>query len=279
MTTPHTTTAEAILAQTGPLGFDAPADGGAEAPEAPAEAAPAVEAPEDTGDAPAEPQAAEEAPGQDAEAPAKRPSWSQAMEAVKALDPGAADLMKGMHADYTRKTQELAQLRKELQAERAALLSVRKELPDDMPQYDPWDEASVMARVERAAQERINQMTEAVQREYEARQAEQAYQGFLEEHPEFQTDTELRTEVQQMLEANSALDLETAYWAARGRRSKAQAAEAAERKRAERAAKRQAAQAIGVPRRGATAPKASRADIRKMSAADLYRMAQQMHGK
>jgi hypothetical protein len=272
VTTPnHQTTAEAVLAQTGPLGFDAPADAlpPAEAAEV-VTAAPVVEAPEVTSDAPDAPESAD--------APPKRPSWSSALESVKELDPGAADLMKGMHADYTKKTQELAALRKELQAERAALLSVRKDLPEDMPQYDPWDEASVMARVERAAQERINQMTEAVQREYEARQAEQSYQGFVEEHPEFQTDEGLRGEVQSLLEANEALDLETAYWAAKGRRGKVEAAAQAEKRRAKRSADRQAAQAVGVPRRGATAPAASRADIKRMSATDLYRLAQQMHG-
>jgi hypothetical protein len=272
VTTPnHQTTAEAILAQTGPLGFDAPADAlpPAEAAEV-VTAAPVVEAPEVTSDAPDAPESAE--------APPKRPSWSSALESVKELDPGAADLMKGMHADYTKKTQELAALRKELQAERAALLSVRQDLPEDMPQYDPWDEASVMARVERAAQERINQMTEAVQREYEARQAEQSYQGFVEEHPEFQTDEGLRGEVQSLLEANESLDLETAYWAAKGRRGKVEAAAQAEKRRAKRSADRQAAQAVGVPRRGATAPAASRADIKRMSATDLYRLAQQMHG-
>tara|TARA_R100001480_G_scaffold11968_5_gene20749 strand:+ start:681 stop:1472 length:792 start_codon:yes stop_codon:yes gene_type:complete len=262
VTTPnHQTTAEAVLAETGPLGFD----GEDAAPEA-VEAAPAVE---DTADAPAEAE----------EAPTKRPSWSEALESVKGLDPGAADLMKGMHADYTRKTQELAALRKELQAEREALLSVRQDLPDDMPQYDPWDEKSVMARVERAAQARINEMTEAVQREYEARQAEQAYQGFVEEHPEFQTDQELRAEVQTLLEGNESLDLETAYWAAKGRRGRQQAAAQAERRKADRAAKRQAAQAVGVPRRGTAAPKASRQDLKAMTAADLYRLAKQIHGQ
>tara|TARA_R110002050_G_scaffold82172_3_gene175939 strand:+ start:947 stop:1744 length:798 start_codon:yes stop_codon:yes gene_type:complete len=265
VTTPnHESTAEAILAETGPLGYD----GEDAAPEA-VEAAPAVEAPEDTTDAPAEAE----------DAPAKRPSWSEALESVKVLDPGAADLMKGMHADYTRKTQELSALRKELQAERKALLSVRQELPEEMPQYDPWDEKSVMARVERAAQARINEMTEAVQREYEARQAEQAYQGFVEEHPEFQTDEGLRGEVQALLEGNESLDLETAYWAAKGRRGREEAAAMAERRKVQRAAKRQAAQAVGVPRRGTTAPKASRQDLKSMSAADLYRMAKQMHGQ
>ena len=264
MTTPHESTAEAVLAATGPLGFD----GGTET-------APAVEAPEDTSDPGPEAAEAAEAP----EVKAKRPSWSEALDSVKTLDPGAADLMKGMHADYTKKTQELASLRKELQAERAALLSVRKELPDDLPSYDPWDEKSVMARVERAAQERINEMTEAVQREFDARSAEQAYQGFLEEHPEFTEDTGLRTDVQAMLEVNESLDLETAYWAAKGKRGKVEASERAERQKATRTAKRQAAQAVGVPRRGTTAPKASRADLKKMSAADLYRMAKQMHGQ
>lgn len=279
MTNPHESTAEAVLAQTGPLGFD---NDTAEV----AEAAPAVEAPEDTSDPidiEAEVTAAAEG---------KRPSWSEAVEVVSQLNPEAAELMRGMMADYTRKTQEAAATRKEVtqrqselqrlqaqvDAERAALLSVREELAADLPDYDPWNEQSVVARAERAAQERINKMTEAIQREHEARQAELAYSGFLTDHPEFKSDEGLRTDVQKLLEANQNLDLETAYWAVKGQRGVQAAAESKAKRNAERQAKREAARAVGVPRRGQGQPQASKTDLKGMSAADIYRMAKQMHG-
>ena len=57
-----------------------------------------------------------------------------------------------------------------------------------------------------------------MQQEYETMAAEDSYNNFLQAHPDFKEDQALRSEVQHLLEGNEALDLETAYWAARGRR-------------------------------------------------------------
>lgn len=268
MTTPHQSTAEAVLAEVGPLGFDAPAEAEAAAPaEVEAEAAPEVEAPEDTSDP--EPEA-----GSDA-----RLSWRDAVTRIEAIDPRAAALMKQMQGDYTRKTQEAAAMRKEAQAERAALLKGKRELEQlrsELPEYDPWNEDSIKARIEHEVQVRLNALLEPMQQEYEVQQAEQAYNTFLSDHPDFETDQGLRSDVQAMLESNTSLDLETAYWAVMGRRKQAAAAEAQEAQRAKRAARREAAKATGIGRKGLAA-QPSRGEMRKMSNADLLALAKAMH--
>jgi hypothetical protein len=206
MTTPHQSTAEAVLAATGPLGFDPPEDTEAAEPEAIEAEAPEVEAPEDATEQP------------EVEADGKL-SWRDALTRIEAIDPRAAGLMKQMQGDYTRKTQEAAAMRKEAQAERAALLKGKRELEqlrEELPEYDPWNESSMKARIEHEVQVRLNALLEPMQQEYEVQQAEQSYNAFLSEHPDFETDTGLRTDVQQMLEANTSLDLETAYWAVMG---------------------------------------------------------------
>ena len=266
MTTPHESTAQAVLAEVGPLGFDAPAETEAAAP-AEAEAAPEVEAPEDTSDA--EPEAGSES----------RLSWRDAVTRIEAIDPRAAALMRQMQGDYTRKTQEASAMRKEAQAERAALLKGKRELEQlrsELPEYDPWNEDSIKARIEHEVQVRLNALLEPMQQEYEVQQAEQAYNSFLAEHPEFETDQGLRSDVQAMLEENTSLDLETAYWAVMGRRKQQQAAEAQTQKRAKRAARREAAKATGIGRKGLNM-QPSRADVRKMSNADLLALAKAMH--
>ena len=261
MTTPQST-AEAVLAATGPLGFDEPPDA-SEAVEAEA-AEPTDDSPPDEGDA---------------AAPEGKLSWRDAMTRIEAIDPRAAKLMKQMQADYTRKTQEAASMRKEAQAERAALLKGKAELEklrSELPEYDPWNEDSIKARIEHEVQVRLNAMLEPMKQEYEVQQAEQAYNQFLSEHPEFETDTALRSEVQQALEANAALDLETAYWAVMGRRKQAAAVEAQTKSKATRQAQKQAARATGLGRKGLAA-QPSRTEVRRMSNADLLALAKAMH--
>ena len=268
MTTPHQSTAEAVLAATGPLGFDPPEDTEAAEPEAIEAGAPEVEAPEDATEQP------------ELEADGKL-SWRDALTRIEAIDPRAAGLMKQMQGDYTRKTQEAAAMRKEAQAERAALLKGKRELEqlrEELPEYDPWNESSMKARIEHEVQVRLNALLEPMQQEYEVQQAEQSYNAFLSEHPDFETDTGLRTDVQQMLEANTSLDLETAYWAVMGRRKQAAAVEASAVSKAKRQARQQAAKATGIGRKGlAAAPK--RGEVRKMSNSDLLALAKAMHNR
>ena len=270
--TDHQSTAEGILAQATAIHA---ADGAlAGQPAAATAPAPAQSIAQETAEAP---DAEDAEPGVEAAAKSGL-SWEQAM---KQVPPSVAKLMKNMQADYTRKTQEVASQRKELLRERDALLKGTAKIPDttaELPEYDPFDESTIAARIEREVAKRLREALEPMQQEYEVMAAEDAYQTFQAAHPDFTTDMGLRSEVQKMLETNPALDLETASWAAKGKQSKLQAAKQEATTVARRKAEREAAlTGTGAPRRGGGTVTGGKPDLKKMSAADIYRMAQAMH--
>lgn len=206
----------------------------------------------------------------------KQVSWD---DAIKMAPPEMADLMRGLRADYTKKTQELAAQRKEMQREREALARAQEaiQIQGDLPEWDPWDEGTVNARIEREVARRLAEALQPVRQEYEQMQTEEAYNSFLNSNPDFRTDMQLRSEVQKLLESNEALDLETAYWAVRGRRSKQQAAEVTQRIKLQKEAEKKAAMtATATPRRVGT-PVANQQDLKKMSAQEIYRLAEAMN--
>jgi len=204
-------------------------------------------------------------------------SWN---DALKQVPPDIRALMKSMQKDYTKKTQELSEQRKEFLREREALIKGQQSLkvPDSLPEYDPFNEASIAARIEAEVNKRLNDVLEPMKREYEVMAAEDSYQSFLATHPEFKTDATLRSEVQRMLEGNSALDLETAFWAAKGKQSKAQAAKEAEAAKARRAADREAAtRGTGLPRKGGNVATPAPGSTKKMNNEQILALAQAMH--
>jgi len=204
-------------------------------------------------------------------------SWN---DALKQVPPDIRKLMKSMQADYTKKTQELSDQRKEFLREREALLRGQEQLkvPETLPDYDPFNESTIAARIEAEVNRRLNAVLEPMKREYETMAAEDAYQSFLSQHPDFKSDIALRSEVQLLLENNSNLDLETAYYAAKGKAAKLASQREADAAKAKRAAEREAAtKGTGLPRKGAGAAPPSKASVKNMSAADLLAMAQAMH--
>jgi len=218
-----------------------------------------------------------EAPEAQGDAPRKRSlSWN---DAIKQVPPDIANLMKNMQGDYTRKTQELAEQRKEFLRDREALMKGAKTLEDrEIPEYDPFNEDTVKARIEAEVTRRLREVLEPMQQEYEVMQAEDSYKSFLSEHPEFETDVSLRSEVQHLLENNSSLDLETAYWAARGKQAKFQRAEDQQRQKASRAALKEAAlKGTGNSRKVTPGGVPDRGSIRRMSNSDLLALAQSMN--
>jgi hypothetical protein len=263
-TAPVRTIAEEVLA--------AVEAGQAEAqPEAKAKAEPKPKAPPKDPAAELDEQVASEGTG--------KLSWN---DALKRVPPDVAALMKAMQADYTKKTQEAAQVRKEAQREREALLSGQAKLKAQvqLPDYDPFDEGSINARIEAEVRRRLDEVLEPMRQEYEVASAQDAYQSFLAENPDLKTDGALRSEVQALLESNPNLDLQTAYWAAKGRATKLNAAKEAAAASADRKARKTAAEtATAVPRRGGTSTPAPASSIRRMSAADILAQAQAMHGK
>jgi hypothetical protein len=204
-------------------------------------------------------------------------SWA---EAIQKAPPEVAALMKSMQADYTRKTQDLANQRKAILAEREAWKKAPRVAPpaEELPEYDPWDASTVDARIEREVAARLQAMLEPVRAEHEAAAAEEAYQSFQESNPEFTTDMELRSEVAQVLQANESLDLETAFWMVKGKRAAREAKVAFQTKTASREANRRAATVTGPARRPGPVAAPKKADLKKMSSQDILALAQSMNG-
>jgi hypothetical protein len=206
-------------------------------------------------------------------------SWTEALDRVP---PDIRRLMKNMQGDYTRKTQELAEQRRELVREREALIRGSKNInaPDELPEYDPFNEQSIAARIEAEVARRLREVLDPMEQEYNVMKAEDAYKSFLVEHPDFKDDQPRRDAVQGMLEDNPSLDLETAYYAAKGRRKQQQAVQEQNTRAARKRAEREAAlKGVGVGARGGRQGKPNRNELRRMSAADILRLAEQMHQK
>lgn len=171
-------------------------------------------------------------------------SWEQAMAEAP---PHVQTLMKSLRADYTRKTQELAIERKGLAAEREALLKsgtldkLRATAEADPGELNPFDEKSIQARIEQEVARRLHEALAPLEQEHQQAQAKQEYASFLERNPDLKSDTELRKEVYATLQKNPSLDLESAYYAVKGRKLSSLEAQREARKAAEKEAARAAA--------------------------------------
>lgn len=272
MSEKHQSIAETVLAQAQAM------QAGEAAPQAAPEGTDSVPSSEAEASAPE----AEAAPESEAATPTKRRnlSWE---EAVKAVPPDIAKLMKDLRADYTRKTQAISDERKGWTHEREALMAGLAELQANPPaqdhgDYDPFNEQAMQQRIELEVNRRLKAVLEPMQRKVATMKAEEGYQSFLNANPDFKTDKALRADVQAMLEKNKSLDLETAYWAAKGRQKQEQAQTQRDTRAARRNAAREAALKGTAPsRRPPTVGKPNKKDLRGMSAGDIYRLAQAMH--
>ena len=213
------------------------------------------------------------------EAPRKRGlSWEQA---VKSVPPDIAQLMRSMHADYTRKTQELSSQRKDFVREREALMRGKKALTtrEELPEYDPFNEDSIKARIEQEVTLRLQQVLEPMQAEYEQMAAQDNYKAFVAEHPDFERDTGLRSaRCSTCLRATTRSTLRRPTG-----QHEASAQSSMQPRRARHEApsvgqlKRQRSRAQEHRGEGGSGGKPQRGDLRKASAADILAMAQAMH--
>jgi hypothetical protein len=173
----------------------------------------------------------------------------------------------------------VAEQKRGLKAEQQALAAAQALVAEqkDLPEYDPYDETSITARIEAEVNRRLNAVLKPMAENAQEQAAQSAYSTFLTANPEFKTDTALRAEVQAALEANDHLDLETAYWAVKGKRGTVAATAAATATAAQRAAARQAAiQGTGTGRKPGPRGRPNATDIKKMSNAEILAAAQAM---
>ena len=171
-------------------------------------------------------------------------SWDQALAEAPAH---IQTLMKNMRADYTRKTQEVAAERKTLAADREALLKsgtlekLKAKADADLGEFNVFDEGSIQARIEQEVARRLHEALAPIEQEHKQAQAKQEYHSFLDKNPDLKADPEVRKEVFEALKKNPGLDLESAYYAVKGKRATTVEAQREARKHAEKEAARAAA--------------------------------------
>jgi hypothetical protein len=192
----------------------------------------------------------------------------------KAQPPDVQRAMAQMRKDYTRKTQELAKQRRDVESQSQALLTstayqkIQEQASAQPGEFDPFDTESFTNYIDKKVAERLASVLEPVRQEQVTNQAKAKYESFLEGHSDLKTDSALRNEVAAALKTNASLSLEDAYYAIKGRKAVERERESAERQASERRAARAAA--LNVQSGSKLAGGAVRTDVKGKSAWEVY---------
>ena len=145
-------------------------------------------------------------------------------EVMKHLPENGRKLISNLRAMTTRKTQEVAEIRRQLEAERAAVAAERQALyngefaqrvnelaatPDEG--IDPYTDEGMQAMIQKQAALMFQEMMEPVQQDMKLQQRQIALDAFKRENPDI-ADPEVRVEVAKLLQARNELKLEDAYY-------------------------------------------------------------------
>ena len=159
-------------------------------------------------------------------------------EVLRAIPEDGRKLIQNFRAGLTRKQQEYASLKQELEAERAELSRQRELLSNSpaakaiqaqatkaMPEgVDPWSEEGLAAMIEQKAAEMMQKVLAPMQEEQAVSVRKAELGAFKAEHPDLVDDPGTKSEVVALLKANPSMKLETAYWAVKGRQGANRAA-------------------------------------------------------
>lgn len=140
-------------------------------------------------------------------------------------------LLGNLRASYTQKTQEIADLRKQLEAERVQLERDRKLMTEsefaqhvraqaEAPlQHDAWSDEGLQERINKQAAQMMQQMLTPLQQDLEAQRRQVALDSFKQQHPDLTSD-EIRMPVAKLLIERPELKLEDAYYIVKGQVSR-----------------------------------------------------------
>jgi len=128
-----------------------------------------------------------------------------------------------IRSSYTRKTQELSEMRKALEAERAELMrqqdmsvnnpflkQAEQELANE-EDYDLYTPEGMQAEIKRQAAQMLKEMMKPAQEEIQIKQRRMQLESFKTENPELMDDS-YRLPVAQMLQDRPELKLEDAFY-------------------------------------------------------------------
>jgi len=183
--------------------------------------------------------------------------------------------MSEMRKMMTRKTQELANERKKLEAQNNALLKsglmeqLAAEADRSPADFDPFNPEHVAQAIEAKVAKRLKEVLEPLAQQNEHTERVAKYESFKSEHPDLLTDPAVKAGVAAVLQTDKHISLEAAYWQVKGKLLHAEKQALQERKDLERRAARRAA---GVVDRGVKpgSPVINSPDLKSLSAIDIY---------
>lgn len=136
-------------------------------------------------------------------------------------------LVQNLRASYTQKTTEIAELRRQLEAERAEVLRERELLSNsefakqvkavaEAPlQHDAWSDEGLQERINKQAAEQMAKLLAPLQQDLESQRRQVALESFKSQHPDLTSD-EMRVPIARMLMERPELRLEDAYHIVKG---------------------------------------------------------------
>jgi FtsZ-binding cell division protein ZapB len=138
---------------------------------------------------------------------------------IQSLPDEAQKLLANLRADYTRKTQEIAQQKKEMEALKQTMTSetfmnnLQEKAGTENVELDPYDTDSFNKRIEQEVARRLQDMLNPIREEQAVMRKRAQLERFKSENPDLM---EYKTEVKELLVNNGSLSLEDAYYIAKG---------------------------------------------------------------
>lgn len=135
---------------------------------------------------------------------------------ISDLPDDARALLSNIRADYTRKTQELAEQRRQLEHLQNSLLKGAEQLPEvgEKVELDPYDTQSFEQRIQQEVAQRLQEMMQPMREEQHRLTKRAQLDKFKAENPDLM---DYKTEIAQMLKSNENISLEDAYHIVKGR--------------------------------------------------------------
>lgn len=139
---------------------------------------------------------------------------------VSSLPEEAQKLMANLRADYTRKTQELAAQRKEVESLQQSLMNSEFNKTIDTlasaetVELDPYDTQSFETRIQQEVARRMQEMMKPIRQEQELNTKRQALETFKSKNPDLM---DYRDDIVPLLQSNEALTLQDAYFIVKGK--------------------------------------------------------------
>lgn len=182
--------------------------------------------------------------------------------------------MQSLRADYTRKTQDISKQRKELEAQQRILLdsdvvkNLQEVAQEEGEEFDPFNPDSFNKYVNKVVAEKLQTLLAPMKEAQQKASAKAKVDTFMETHPELKTNQELRGDVKKLLIENESLNLESAYWIVKGKRSAAQKVVHTHEEKTTRDRRKQMSSLVtsGARRSASTMP----TNIREMGAWEIY---------